>query len=175
MYEHMIRRTTRLLVLAAVGLASATAQAVPFYWTDWTGEDLDAGTGFQAQGTITTSTSNVTVTYTNANGVGFYQNGQTGNLTDYFTGGTAATSPYTSNLVDNRPPAAEMIALRYAGGQTLQFSEAIATPVFAFVSLNGNGYAFDQEFSTGWDVRDADESFEISDEPYGRFALKAMF
>jgi hypothetical protein len=30
--------------------------------------------------------------------------------------------------------------------QTLNFSQAIANPVFAFVSLNGNGYAFNRDF-----------------------------
>lgn len=33
-----------------------------------------------------------------------------------------------------------------AGAQPLRFSEAIANPVFAFVSLNGNGYGFDRDF-----------------------------
>ena len=37
-------------------------------------------------------------------------------------------------------------ALQYAGTQSLVFSQAIANPVFAFVSLNGNGYGFDQDF-----------------------------
>jgi len=40
----------------------------------------------------------------------------------------------------------DIVALSQAGTQTLHFSEAIANPVFAFVSLNGNGYAFDQDF-----------------------------
>lgn len=39
-----------------------------------------------------------------------------------------------------------MIALTYAGSQTLSFSEPIANPVFSYVSLNGNGYAFNQDF-----------------------------
>jgi hypothetical protein len=143
MKTQCIRSLASALAAAGLGLASVGAQAVPFYWTDWGGTDLDAGAGFQAQGTITTSSSSVTVTYTNPLGVGFYQ---TGSGTDFFSGGAGSTSPYTSNLVDNRPPAAEMIALRYAGQQTLQFSEAIATPVFAFVSLNANGYAFDRDF-----------------------------
>lgn len=143
MNRQFIRNFARALAAAALGLMSAGAQAVPFYWTDWMGSDLDPGAGFQAQGTLTTSTSTVTVTYTNPRGVGFYQ---TGSGIDYFSGGSGSTSPYTSSLVDNRPPAAEMIALRYEGQQTLQFSEAIATPVFAFVSLNRNGYAFDRDF-----------------------------
>jgi MYXO-CTERM domain-containing protein len=127
----------------ALAACATTAHAVPFYWTDWAGADLDPGTGFEAQGTITTPSSAVAVTYSNPQGVGFYQ---TGSGADYYGGGEGATSPYTSDLVDNRPPAAEMIALQYAGSQTLRFSEAIANPVFAFVSLNRNGYAFDQDF-----------------------------
>lgn len=39
-----------------------------------------------------------------------------------------------------------MIALNRQGNQTLSFSQSIANPVFAFVSLNGNGYGFDQDF-----------------------------
>lgn len=37
------------------------------------------------------------------------------------------------------------------------------------------GYAFDQEFTTGWDARDLDNDVEVSDEPYARFALTARF
>jgi hypothetical protein len=37
--------------------------------------------------------------------------------------------------------------LRFAGDQTLTFSQTVVNPVFAFVSLNGNGYAFlNQDF-----------------------------
>jgi hypothetical protein len=125
-----------------LGFASV-AQAVPFFWTDWQGVDLDAGVGFQSQGTITTGTAAVTVTYTNARGVGFYQSS---GGTDYYTGGSGATSPYTSTLVDNRPTGSDIVALRFSGTQTLQFSQAVANPVFAYVSLNGNGYSFDQDF-----------------------------
>jgi hypothetical protein len=78
-----------------------------------------------------------------SNGIGFYQ--PTGG-TDYYISVGAGTSPYRSAVVDNRPTGTEIIALDHAGTQTLHFSEAIANPVFAFVSLNGNGYAFDQDF-----------------------------
>lgn len=131
--------TAILLSLAAVG----GANAVPFFWTDWTGTDQDPGVGFQGQGTITTGTATVGVTYTNPRGIGFYQ---PSGGTDYYTGGSGATSPYTSALVDNRPTGTDIIALQFAGTQTLQFTQAVANPVFAFVSLNGNGYAFDQDF-----------------------------
>lgn len=140
----------KCMAATVLALASTGASAVPFFWTDWGGGDLDAGSGFQAQGTITTGTSTVTVTYTNPQGIGFYQ---TGVGTDYFAQGSfggqgrsPATSPYTSSLVDNIPTAAEMIALQFRGSQTLTFSQPIVNPVFAFVSLNLNGYAFDQDF-----------------------------
>jgi hypothetical protein len=132
------------LLLAAAG---SLAHAAPIYWADWTGGDLDPTTGFQAQGTITTPTSSVTVTYTNANGIAFYQpNGGTDYFQNNRSGRNPATSPYTSSAVDNIPTGTDIIALRYAGSQTLQFSQAIANPVFSYVSLNGNGYGFDQDF-----------------------------
>ncbi len=133
-------------------LAGGSAVAAPIYWTDWTGSDQDPGPGFIGQGTITTPTATVGVTYLNPQGVGFYQSSDG---TYYYSGGTDGpngTSPYTSALVDNRPsfpdhtPNSDIVALRFAGTQTLMFSEAIANPVFAYVSLNGNGYGFDQDF-----------------------------
>jgi hypothetical protein len=131
--------------LAAAGafslLACSGAVAAPIFWTDWTGSTATAG--FQGQGTITTNTTSIAVTYSNANGIGFFD---TGGGTDYWVGGAGSTSPYTSTAVDNRPTGSDIIALNHAGSQTLHFSKAIANPVFAFVSLNGNGYAFDQDF-----------------------------
>jgi hypothetical protein len=142
----MALRALAAAAIVVAGSSVAHAEPVPFYWTDWAGADQDNGVGFKGQGTITTPTSSVTATYTNARGIGFYQ---TGAGFDYFANGSTASgtqSPYTSSLVENRPPAAEMIALQYAGSQTLAFSQEIANPVFAFVSLNFNGYAFDQDF-----------------------------
>lgn len=130
------------LAAGVLAIGSAAAGAAEIYWTDWTGGNT-ATAGFQGQGTITTTTATIGVTYTNPNGIGFYN---TGAGTDYWTGGSGATSPYTSTAVDNRPTGSDIIALRYAGTQTLTFSQAIANPVFAFVSLNGNGYAFDRDF-----------------------------
>ena len=142
--HHFIATSASAVLLVMAGSA---AQAAPIFWTDWTGGDLDPTSGFQAQGTITTGSSTVTVTYTNANGIAFYQ--PSGGI-DYYQNGhsgrDAATSPYTSSAVDNIPTGTDIIALRAAGMQTLQFSQAIANPVFSYVSLNGNGYAFDQDF-----------------------------
>lgn len=140
-------RTKAILAIFAACLGN-TAFAVPIYWTDWQGSDLMAGPGFQGQGTLTTPTSSVTVTYTNLQGIGFYQ---TNGVTDYWQNGkngrNDAISPYTSSLVDNSPTGTDIIALSKMGDQTLLFSQTIANPVFSFVSLNGNGYAFlNQDF-----------------------------
>lgn len=139
----MKRTLSAALVAASLTLACGAASADPIFWADWTGTDTVAGPGFGAQGTITTSTSTLTVSYTNSLGVGFYQ---PSGGTDYYIGRGAGASPYTSSRVDNRPTGTDIIALQFAGTQTLQFSQTIANPVFAFVSLNGNGYAFDQDF-----------------------------
>ena len=132
-------------VVSFVVCSSATA--APIFWTDWLGSDTDPGPGFTGLGTITTSTSTVNVTYTNAKGIGFYQTGAAGE-TDYWTPRTpVSNSPYTSALVDNPPTGTDIIALRFSGNQTLSFSQTIANPVFSYVSLNGNGYAFlNQDF-----------------------------
>ena len=137
-------KTAFSLAAIALGMASADVGAVQIFWTDWTGASSGAVNGpFTAQGTITTNTTSIGVTYSNPNGIGFYQ---PSGGTDYYTGGSGATSPYTSAVVDNRPTGTDIIALSRAGTQTLTFTQTIANPVFAFVSLNGNGYAFDQDF-----------------------------
>ncbi len=103
--------------------------------------------GFTGQGVITTPTSTVNVTYNNPQGISFFQ---ASGGADYYqnnrSGRNPATSPYTSALVDNIPTGTDIVALNRAGSQTLSFSETIANPVFSYVSLNGNGYAFDQDF-----------------------------
>ncbi|SFG96328.1 PEP-CTERM sorting domain-containing protein [Neptunomonas qingdaonensis] len=146
-----MKKLKRTIIISTLTLlCSGTVIAAPIYWTDWEGTDQDPSSGFQGQGTITTSGSTVGVTYTNANGIGFYQSS---GGTDYYqnAGGLGrddTISPYTSSVVDNSPTGTDIVALRYAGNQTLAFSEAIANPVFAFVSLNGNGYAFlNQDFN----------------------------
>lgn len=137
------------ITATALLLGGSMALAEPFYWTDWQ-TATPVSSNFTATGQITTGTATIDVTYSNANGVGFIQ---TNGGTDYWTNGTFgsggrndAISPYTSTLVDNAPTGTDIIALSKAGTQTLTFSQSIANPVFAYVSLNGNGYAFDQDF-----------------------------
>ena len=130
------------LAVLGAGIGSSEVGAAEIFWTDWLGTNA-APTPFTANGTITTNTTAIGVTYSNANGVGFYQ---PSGGTDYYIGGSGSTSPYTSSVVDNRPTGTDIIALDSAGTQTLTFSQTVANPVFAFVSLNRNGYAFDQDF-----------------------------
>ena len=140
-----------LFVTLACCLIGFSANAATISWTDWTDSDLT--NGFTGYGTISTETSTLDVTYYNQRGVGFYQaSGGSDYWTDRSRVRDEETSPYTSEFVENIPTNTDIIALRYAGVQSLSFSEAIANPVFSFVSLNGNGYSFDQDFeilSTG--------------------------
>ena len=148
MHANLLKTGIKSLTAICVGAAFSLAHAAPIFWTDWTGSsNLN---GFTADGTITTGTASIGVTYNNAAGVSFIQtNGGTDYWTNGFFGNTrnAATSPYTSTQVDNIPTGTDIIALRNLGSQTLLFSQAVANPVFSFVSLNGNGYAFlNQDF-----------------------------
>ena len=133
--------------VVALVISARPVAAAPIFWTDWLGADTCVGTCFTALGTITTPTATVGVTYSNPNGVSFYQNGSGG--ADWWVPRTpVSNSPYTSSAVDNVPTGTDIIALNAAGNQTLTFTEAIANPVFAFVSLNVNGYAFlNQDFN----------------------------
>ncbi|RSK38111.1 VPLPA-CTERM sorting domain-containing protein [Rhodovulum iodosum] len=132
------------MLCAGLALSALPAAAVEVQWIDWITAYDDEGV-YTVEGVITSGSETIDVTYTNAAGVGFVQ---TGTGTDYFTA-SGPDSPYTSvgpNGVDNRPPAAEMIALRYAGVQTLTFSQTVENLYYSFVSMNGNGYRFDQDF-----------------------------
>lgn len=146
----------RILALAGLlGLAAAPAAAVPYVWADW--QNQTAASGVTVTGELVTGTATVGVTYNNPVGIAFTQ---LSGGTDYWQNGSGgrndAISPYTSLAnplltnpspgVDNSPTGTDIIALRFAGQQSLTFTEAVANPVFSFVSLNGNGYAFDQDF-----------------------------
>ncbi len=145
MFTILNRKIGMSLAVAAMSLASFSVSAVPIQWTDWTSSS--SVNGFTGVGTITTPTSTVDVTYNNPQGVAFFQS--SGGI-DYWqnsrSGRNPATSPYTSSAVDNIPTGTDIVGLRFAGNQTLTFSETIANPVFSYVSLNGNGYSFDQDF-----------------------------
>ena len=136
---------TKLLNTALTGLLLSAscivsvANAGVIHWADW-----QSGTSTEVLGEFVTNTSSVGITYTNNQEIAFLQ---TGSRTDYFDNHQSSLlSPYTSTEVDNIPTASEMIALENSGNQTLAFSESVANIVFSYVSLNGNGYSFDQDF-----------------------------
>lgn len=145
----MIGKALNFLVVTCAILICSNANALMVNWVDWQSEVRDQN-GYTATGVINSGTSTVTVTYNNPNGIGFSQlNGGTDYWQNARAGRDPATSPYTSigpTGVDNIPDGTDILALRFAGTQTLSFSEAIANPYFAYVSLNGNGYGFDQDF-----------------------------
>lgn len=144
----MKQRVFSCACLVALTIVGSATNAAIYQWADWqTSNNIG---GFNAFGTITTTTTTVNVTYSNPNGISFYQTGG-GTDTDYWQNGSNggrndAISPYTSSTVSNSPTGTDIIALQFAGTQTLTFSQTIANPVFSYVSLNGNGYAFDQDF-----------------------------
>lgn len=120
---------------------STMANASVIYWADWQSQ---TASGTEVTGDFVTNTSTIDITYNNPQGIAFLQ---TGSGTDFFNSTQdPSISPYTSPEVDNTPTASEMIGLRNAGNQTLEFSESVANLVFSYVSLNGNGYSFDQDF-----------------------------
>ena len=156
------------LNLTAVLVNDNTVASGPIFWTNWmtgTGSTTadPSAAPFVGSGIITTGTLTVTVTYTNPQGIHFFQPGPgvVNSGTDYYQnrsdfdgspsadtliGRNPATSPFTSTVVTNIPTNTDLIALIFAGSQTLTFSEVIANPVFSYVSLNGNGYGFDHDF-----------------------------
>lgn len=120
------------LLAASLGPMSAWAETIT--WTDWTAVDAAGGT---ASGTLDVNGTPVTITYSGP-AYAFGQDGVSGNLTDYFTPNT----PYLSSLVENSPPAAEMLALNLGGTVTISFSSAIEDFFIALVSWNSNTVDF---------------------------------
>ncbi|MBX3668250.1 MAG: filamentous hemagglutinin N-terminal domain-containing protein, partial [Rhodocyclaceae bacterium] len=118
-----------------------TANITPgstYYWVDWTSSDAT-----HVYGTLTIGADVVNVTYTNPQGFfGVQTNGGT-----FFWTSSNAVSPYVSAQVANGPATADIVQLQYQGSQTLVFSQPIANLAFAVVSLNGNGYGFNQDFN----------------------------
>ena len=121
-----------------------------YYWVDWTSK-----TSTTVSGTITIGSDTINVTYTNnsgrtnGNGNAFY-GAQTSGGTNYWTGRAGGAfvgeSPFVSSLVANGPATTDIIQLQFAGSQTLTFSKPVENLAFSIVSMNGNGYGFDQDF-----------------------------
>jgi hypothetical protein len=137
----------RTVLACCLVVFSIPAHATEVKWIDWVSSSNT--NGFTANGIITSGSEKINVTYNNPQGVGFFQ---TGTGPDYFSKRGApytASSPYTStgpNGNSNNPTPSEMIALQFAGTQTLNFSKTVENLYYSFVSMNGNGYKFSQNF-----------------------------
>lgn len=134
---------------AAVDDANAlTVEALPsgaqsnfVNWVDWTSASPGSVVGTIDLGGGQT----IGVTYSGE--FGFAQtNGGDNFYTDYDNNGSPSTTTYTSAAVQNGPTGSDIIALSQASQKTLTFSQPVNDLFFAIVSLNGNGYLFDQDF-----------------------------
>lgn len=134
---------------AAVDDANAlTVEALPsgaqsnfVNWVDWTSASPGSVVGTIDLGGGQT----IGVTYSGE--FGFAQtSGGTSFYTDYDNNGSPTTTTYTSPAVQNGPTGSDIIALSQASQKTLTFSQPVNDLFFAIVSLNGNGYLFDQDF-----------------------------
>jgi hypothetical protein len=135
-----MKRTLRFLSCLVVTSLSlmvmSSARAVDtVVWTDWT-DGAPGAPGF-ADGTLDINGTIVDVDYDGE--VAFLQ---TSGGTDYWE----PSASYLSPTVTNRPTGTDIIALSTATSKTITFSEPITNPLFAVVSLNGNGYRFDRDF-----------------------------
>jgi hypothetical protein len=135
----MHSQTLRNLVLALVVGGGSLPGATIVNWADWTSGTT--GTNGTATGTFQFGPNTVTVNY-----AGQIQFLITGAGTNYWTEPNAAAKPYTGGDVSNAPPANDIIAMSTASTRSLTFSESVTGLYFAYVSLNGNGFVFDQDF-----------------------------
>src|SRR4051794_3185387 len=119
-------------VMLALSAFAGTSNASVF-WVDWMQQ-----TGTGATGILTIGSNVVNVTYT-----GEIQFIQTNGGTNYWN----PSSPYLSSTVTNAPPDPDIIALSQQSRKTLTFDQPIAGLLFAVVSLNGNGYSFNRDFT----------------------------
>jgi hypothetical protein len=133
----------------AIALAALIAAATPALaantvtWVNWTSGT--AGASGSASGTIDLGApgpdaADISVSYSGE--IAFIQTNNAG--TYYYVGNP---SPYVSAAVANAPATADIIALSSATPKTLTFSAPIDNLFFAVVSLNGNGYRFNEDFT----------------------------
>ena len=135
-------KRTAFMLAAAAGLWASAAAAAPVIWVDWTAGTSGASgsaTGVIDLGPAGTDPSDISVSYS-----GEIQFIQTSGGINYWTGNP---SPYVSAAVDNAPSTPDIIALSQATSKTLTFSRPVDNLFFAVVSLNGNGYRFNEDFS----------------------------
>ena len=107
------------LVVATVAMTLALpSYATSVIWADW-----QSSTGTTVTGSLATSTA-ISIDFSSPSGFGFVQTNGIGQT--YWTEPNPASRPYTGGSVENAPPAAELIALNYAGQKTVTFGQPIS-------------------------------------------------
>lgn len=147
----MLRFLACALAVAAI-VAARPANAVPYFYVDWTAANPAAGT---ASGTITLpDLSVVSVGFsvtTPGGGAGSFSFAQTSGGTNYW----APSAPYISAQVDNAPPTSDILALQGGTGgnvYTIALSEPIKDPIMAILSLGNPGLAITYDFDRPFDI-----------------------
>lgn len=133
------------------------------YWVDWqTASLVSQAEGrnavYNVQGTISLPNKTIDVTYNGqltgmqlTGGTDFYVTKNGGSVTS-----TEGIGVYTGAAVANGPTNNDILQFDHAdSARTLTFSEPVDNLFFAIVSMNDNGYLFDQDFAV---VSSADSS-----------------
>lgn len=125
-------KATKILrcLVVSIGLlvSPSLAAADVVSWTDWTNATTE-----RVNGSLVTESTTVDITF-----IGPYGFAQTTTGTNYWN----PSVPYVSSVVDNAPPAPDIIALIPAGVATVTFSQSVHDPLLALVSWNGNAVDF---------------------------------
>ncbi len=128
----MMNRVLNLLCPGLLALC-LEAQAVTVSWVDWTSANTSSATG-----TMTFGSTTVTVNYS-----GQLIGSQTSGGTNYWS----PTTAYLQGEVTNAPPTPDILQMSTAVSRSLTFSRPVTDLYFAYVSLNGNGFVFSQDFT----------------------------
>jgi PEP-CTERM motif len=134
------------LSLFVLTTLAGTAQADQVTWVDWTSGAPGASStaaGVIDLGAAGADAADIQVSYS-----GEIWGLQTGSGSDYSgTNYWVPSSPYVSAAVDNAPATRDIILLSTATTKTLTFSAPVDNLFFGIVSLNGNGFTFNEDFS----------------------------
>lgn len=119
-----------IFMICAILLSTTLTFAGTVYWTDWTSVTTSSP---GVIGTLDPGSGPINVAFSGA-----YSFAQTSGGTNFWE----PSAPYISAIVDNAPPAADIIALDTGGTVNITFSQAVLDPLIALVSWNGNTVDF---------------------------------
>jgi hypothetical protein len=129
-----MKKTSLTAFFAVVLLCfGSSCPAVTVSWVDWTSANTSSATG-----TMTFGSTTVTVNYS-----GQLIGSQTSGGTNYWS----PTTAYLQGEVTNAPPTPDILQMSTAVSRSLTFSRPVTDLYFAYVSLNGNGFVFSQDFT----------------------------